>query len=112
MNKQQVLDFTSAFPPAQKLAETLMEIDYRKHYNQFMDFVVILCAFSAAVYTVLRDKWIENDVTERLQLAFETVKDQSVRFYHWNKEVSVPFVVDTANEIRSFYNVIRVAQAV
>jgi len=120
MNKQQILDFTSAFPPAQKLTETLMEVDYKKHYNTFMDFVVVFCAAIAAVFTVLRDKWVEYDCTERVQLAAETVKVQSVRFYNWNKDVSIPyvkntaipFVKDTVNEIRSYYNVMKLAQSV
>jgi hypothetical protein len=112
MNKQQILDFTSAFPPAQKLTETLMEVDYKKHYNQFMDAVTIFCAFVAAVYTVLRTKWVEYDCTERCQIAALYVKETAIKLYNWVREVMIPFVIEIINDVRSFYNIVRVAQTV
>ena len=118
MNNQQILDFTSGFPPAQKLTQILIEIDYKKYFNQYMDFVITFCAVIAAVYTVLRNKWIENNVTERLQVTAETIKVETIRFYNWNKDVSIPFiqetaipaVIDTINEIRSYFNTMKLVQ--
>ena len=118
MNNQQILDFTAGFPPAQKLTQILIEIDYKKYFNQYMDFVITFCSVIAAIYTVLRNKWIENNVTERLQVTAETIKVETIRFYNWNKEVSIPFiqetaipaVIDTINEIRSYFNTMKLVQ--
>lgn len=109
MNKQQILDFTSAFPPAQKLTETLIEIDYRKHYNQFMDSVVIFCAFVAVVYTVLQSKWSQYDMTERCQLAWIQAKENVNQFSNWFQSVLIPFLNEIVKEIICFYNVVKLA---
>lgn len=110
MNKEQILNFTSAFPPAQKMVETLMEINYRKLYNQFVSFVVMVAAFVAAVYTVAREKWVEYDCTERVQLAAIYTKETTIKIYTWVREVFIPLMIEVVNDIRSFYNVLKVAQ--
>ena len=117
MNKQQILDFTSAFPPAQKLIQTLMEIDYQKNYNSFMDAVIVVCAFVAAIYTIAREKWVEYEMTTRCQIAFDIVKEHTIIAYNWIRNVAIPFVretaipfiVDTVNEIRSLRNTLQLA---
>jgi len=107
MTKVQVLDVTSAFPPVEGLCKFLMEIDYRKHYNQFMDFIVTVCAVVAAVYVVLSEKWEEHNMTERLQIVALNVKEYSIKGYQWTKNVGLPNVIDFINEVRSGVNVVR-----
>jgi hypothetical protein len=107
MNQTQILEFTSAFPPAHKLTETLMNIDYKKHLNSFLDAVVILCAFVAAVATVIRDKWQEHDCTERLQLFVLRVVELAKTFYAWVMNVFVPNVKSFYDDCRSIYNFVR-----
>ena len=96
-----------AFPPANAFVSSMKKIDYKKHYNQFMDAVVIFCAFVAAVYTVSRKKWEQYNVTERLQLFVLFVKEKSIIVSDWLCDDFSPFVVDTYNELRSIYNIMR-----
>lgn len=102
----QILSFTEAFPPAHKMTETLMNLDYKKHYNSFIDAVTNLCAFIAAIVTVLYDMWNKYDMTERVQLWTLTA-------YTWTREVAVPnmknaavTVYNTGKQVREIYNVI------
>lgn len=106
MNSAQILTFTEAFPPAHKLTETLVNVDYKKHYNSFMDSVEFACAFIAAIATVLYDKWHQYDMTERVQLATLTA-------YTWTRNVAVPAVKNAATvtyntgaKVREVYDVI------
>lgn len=50
------MEFTKAFPPADALVEMIQSIDYKKHFNQYMDAVQIACAFIAVVSTILWEK--------------------------------------------------------
>lgn len=84
MNSQ-VLSFVQPFPPLHKLTETLMNIDYKKHFHSFMDAVEFLCAFVAAIVTVLYGKWNAHNMNERVQL-------WALAAYTWGKEVAVPNV--------------------
>ena len=106
MNSAQILTFTEAFPPAHKLTETLVNIDYKKHYNSFMDSVEFVCAFIAAIATVLYDKWHQYDMTERTQIV-------ALNAYTWTRNVAVPAVKNAATvtynagqKVREVYDVI------
>jgi hypothetical protein len=107
MTQTQILNFTAAFPPAEKLTETLMNIDYKKHFHSFMDAVVIFCAFVAAMATLIAQKWQEYDCTERLQLFVLNVIQKAKTFYAWVMNVFVPFVKSFYDDCRSVYNVLR-----
>ena len=50
------MELTKSFPPADAFVEMMTEIDYKKHYNTFMDGVEIFCAIVAAVSTILWEK--------------------------------------------------------
>ena len=106
MNTAQIVSFTEAFPPAHKLTETLVNIDYKKHLNSYMDAVMNVCAFIAVIATLIADKWQENDVTERLQIA-------ALNGYTWTRNVAVPAVKNAAlgtyhagQKVREVYDVI------
>ena len=73
--KDQILEFTEAFPPAHKLTETLLNIHYRKHYNSLIDNVENAIVIIAAIATVIYQKWNENDMTERCQIVALQVKE-------------------------------------
>jgi hypothetical protein len=83
MTQSQVLSFTSGFPPAEKMTNFIVSIDYRKLYHDFMNGVTIACAFIAAIATVISQKWNEYYCTERLQLV-------AINTYEWLKTVAVP----------------------
>jgi hypothetical protein len=102
----QFLSFTEAFPPAHKMTETLMTIDYKKLYNQFMNAITNLCAIVAAIATVIYDKWNQYNMTERVQLWALTA-------YTWTREIAVPYVknaaiatYNTGRKVREVYDVI------
>ena len=85
----------------------MMNIDYKKHFHSFMDAVEFLCAFVAAIATVIYDKWMQYNMNERVQLWFLSA-------YTWTREVAVPNVKKAALatyqagvEVRNIYNAIR-----
>ena len=51
-----IMQLTKSFPPADDLVMQLQQIDYRKLLNDYMDFVVTVCAFVAAISTILWEK--------------------------------------------------------
>jgi hypothetical protein len=104
MNSTAILSFTEAFPPAHKLTETLMDIDYKKHLNTYM--VLNVCAFIAVIATLIAEKWQQHDVTERLQIA-------ALNGYTWTRNVAGPAVKNAAvamynagQKVREVYEVI------
>jgi hypothetical protein len=106
MNSTAILSFTEAFPPAHKLTETLMGIDYKKHLNTYMDAVLNVCAFIAVIATLISEKWQQHNVTERLQIV-------ALNAYTWTRNVAVPFVKNAAvamynagQKVREVYEVI------
>ena len=101
------MELTKSFPPADDLFAYLAEVDYKKHFHTFMDAVVIVCAFVAAVATVIRDKWVKYDCTERLQLFVLNVIEGAKTFYTWVMTVFVPFVKSFYDDCRSIYNFVR-----
>ena len=87
------MELTKSFPPADDLFVKLQEIDYKKHLNNYMDVVVNVCAFVAAIATIL---W------EKLQvMKFHTPDSISKYFYF-----SVNFIGEPGDEIigLSVYN--------
>jgi len=74
MTKTQVLEFTSAFPPAEKLTEVILDIDYAKQVEVIRQFVITVAAFVAAFVTVVRDRWVQHDMTERVQITLLEVQ--------------------------------------
>jgi len=83
--KTQVLQFTEAFPPAHKVIEIALNIDYKKHYNTFMNAVQIMVAFMAIIVAKVLEMWSEYDMTERTQIAV-------LNAHNWTKETAVPSI--------------------
>ena len=50
------MQLTKSFPPADDMFVQLQQVDYRKLFNDYMDFVVNVCAFVAAIATILWEK--------------------------------------------------------
>jgi len=104
---------TQAFPPVNALIETMTNIDYKKHLNSFMDAVVIVCAFVAAVVSVTAQKWVEYDVTDRCLIALLNVKEFGLKAYTWSREIGIPavekfsgHVYQAGVNVRQFYDMI------
>lgn len=106
MNQAQILSFTEAFPPAHKLTEIVLNIQYRKHFNQFIDGVENVLIFLAAVYTVLRQKWVEHNVTERLQLAALNVKEFTLNVAVPSVHKAVTVTYNAGAQVRYVYELI------
>jgi len=101
------MELTKSFPPADAFVEMMNEIDYKKHFNTFMDGVENLCLIVAAIATVIAQKWQEHNMTERTQLFVLRVIEGAKTFYAWVKNVFVPECQEFYNDIRSFYNYVR-----
>ena len=107
----------NSFPPVDALIEFLQGIDYKKHYKSFVNTVVLICAITAAVYTVASEKWVENRMTTRCKFAFRKVKKYAKVSYAWMRNVAVPyfqtvvipFVKDAISEVRSYRSALQVA---
>jgi len=87
-----------------------MGIDYKKHYNSFMDTVVMVCAIVAAVYTLASEKWVEHRMSTRTKIAFRAVKTwvRNVAI-PYTQTVVIPFVKDAISEVRSYRSALQVA---
>ena len=90
------MELTKSFPPADAFVEMMLEVDYKKHFNNFMDGVENLCIIIAAIATVVAQKWQEHNMTERTQLFVLNVIAGAKTFYAWVKNVFVP-------ECKEFY---------
>ena len=101
------MELTKSFPPADAFVEMMLEIDYKKHFNTFMDGVENLCVIVAAIATVIAQKWQEYDCTERLQLFVLRVIEGAKTFYAWVKNVFVPECKSLYDDCRSVYNFVR-----
>ena len=107
----------NSFPPVDALIEFLQGIDYKKHYNSFMDTVVMVCAIVAAVYTLASEKWVEHRMSTRCKIAFRAVKKYAKVSYAWMRNVAIPytqtvvipFVKDAISEVRSYRSALQVA---
>ena len=98
------MELTKSFPPADAFVEMMMEIDYKKHLNTFMDGVEIFCAFVAAVAIILAEKWQEHNMTERTQLFVLQVIEGAKTFYAWVKNVFVPEFKALIEDCQVAYN--------
>lgn len=116
--KAQVLEFTSAFPPAQKAIETLWNVEYKKHLNFFLNGVETVCAFVYAIAVICIDviqTWYENGGQEQLIEG----RNRCQYAILWTKEIGIPSVIQfTENtyaagvQVRSIYNTLTARQFV
>ena len=101
------MKMTKSFPPADDLIAYLKQVDYVKHYNNFMDAVVVFCVYVAVIATVIRNKWQENDCTERLQLFALKVADYVKIAYAWIVNVFIPECKSFYSDTCSLYNTLK-----
>lgn len=55
MTRAQVLDTLSAFPPAEGMAKMLMDFDYKKAFNNYMDAIEMIVKFIMVVVAIAGD---------------------------------------------------------
>ena len=101
------MELTKSFPPADAFVEMITEIDYKKHYNTFMDGVENLCVIVAAIATVIAQKWQEHNMTERTQLFVLRVIEGAKTFWAWINTVFVPEFKALIEDCRAVYNYVR-----
>ena len=101
------MELTKSFPPVDAFVEMMTEIDYKKHYNTFMDGVEIFCAFVAAIAIIAAEKWQEHNMTERTQLFVLNVIEGAKTFYAWVMNVFVPECKALIEDIRALYTYVR-----
>lgn len=99
--KSQVLEFTSAFPPAQKAIQTLWEIEYVKHLNSFMDSVQFVCEFVYALFIITSDvfqTWYRNGGKELMIEGYNRLQFAML----WFTEIAIPATVNFAENTYEF----------
>ena len=101
------MQLAKSFPPADDLISQLAKIDYHKHFHTFMNAVETVCIFAVAVFTVLRDKWVEHDCTERLQVLILNVIAKGKSFRLWCDEVLIPESQSLYHDLRKVYAYLR-----
>lgn len=102
MNRQQVLDVTSAFPPAQALAEILLDFDYQTAFNRTVSVISTLVTFLVVAFTILRDVaviWYTNGGREWLIETAQNVRVAVVNAYTVTRQAGA--------NVRAFYELIR-----
>ena len=57
------MELTKSFPPADDLFVKLSEIDYKKHFNTYMNFVETFVVYVAAIATVIWEKFQTVKIT-------------------------------------------------
>lgn len=80
MTRAQVLDTLSAFPPAEGMAKMLMDFDYKKAFNNYMDAIEMIVKFIMVVVAIAGDIawfWYHNGGKEFL---IETRQNAVVAF--------------------------------
>lgn len=61
------MESSQSFPPADAFLSYFRGVNYRKHYNSFMDTVEQICIIVAAICIIIGQQWRKHNVTERLQ---------------------------------------------
>ena len=97
-----------SFPPVDALISFLRGVNYRKHYNSFMDFVESACLIIAAICIIIAQKWREHKVTEKLRTVAGFVIVALAIVFAWVKETVWPIVRQNAQNVwRFLYTVAR-----
>lgn len=94
---------TKSFPPANALLEALSEVQYRELFHKFMDAIVTVVAFVAAVATVITQKWQQHDGTERTKAAVKTALEATQNAVEWVRNVAIPEARTLLEEGQSAY---------
>lgn len=100
-----IMNLIKSFPPVDALIETLQNINYRKHYQN----LVMICAFIAAVVTVLHNKWIEHNCSQHVQRFILTVVDGVKTFIAWVRSIFIPELQALYHDCRTLYVTLRTA---
>ena len=101
MTRAQVLDVCSAFPPVEGMAKMLMDFDYKKAFNNYMDAIEIAVQFVLVTIAILGDIawfWYHNGGKEFL---IETRQNAVVTFNN-----AIQYTYNAGVQSRRIYEVI------
>ena len=107
-------NFPQAFPPVNALWNYICNEDWNARYNQFMDFVVTMCAFMAAMYTVARTNWVKYNCTQRCVNGWNLVVEIATEIwqvlqvvYNYTRQTLIPGVINIYQNGMDIYNYFR-----
>jgi hypothetical protein len=81
---------TLGFPPIDDAIHQLSKIEYKKHLQTFVNVLVTISAFVAAVYTVLAAKYQEHDGNQKLQQLWQNLILGIKISYEWIRDTLLP----------------------
>ena len=88
-----------SFPPVDALISFLRGVNYRKHYNSFMDTVEQMCLIIAAICIIIAQKWREHKVTEKLRTVAGFIIVALAILFDYLKETVWPLMKQTARDV-------------
>lgn len=97
---------TPSFPPIDDLISKLSEIDYHKHFRNFINVCIILAATFAAVVSAVVQRiarWYRNGGKEYLWQAYQTSKNICVDCYIWVRCEGYPELLKFIQEVQQTY---------
>lgn len=95
---------TKSFPPVNALMDALSKIQYRDLYHKFMDAIVTLVAFVAAVATVIAQKWKQHNGAERTKAAAQAAMEAVSKAVEWARSEALPEARTLWQESKSAYS--------
>ena len=97
---------TPSFPPADDFLAYLKQVDYQKHFRNFINVVIIcVCYLAAVVSTVVQRsaRWYRNGGEIRIRKADQTCVKLVQDLYLWVRCVFYPEVLILWSEIKQTY---------
>jgi hypothetical protein len=98
--------FAQSFPPVDHLITTLSKIEYKKHFNNYMDIVETIVLYVSAVSYVLFQKvseWYQNGGKDSTIQLIQKIRNFLAVCYTWIRSEGYPKLKNLMNKIIQTY---------
>lgn len=94
----------NSFPPINAVMAKARNTDFNAVRVYVMNAAITALAFVAAVFTVIKAKWIEHDGAARMELAWDFTTTAIGNMVKWTKEIAIPEVKELYNDVTKGYD--------
>jgi hypothetical protein len=94
----------NSFPPIDAIVTKARSIDFNAVRVYVINAAITALAFVAAVFTVIKAKWIEHDGAARMELAWDFTATAVKDMVKWAKEIAIPEVKGLYNDVTKGYD--------